>query len=64
MSHTLSRLEIDHRAEHLNPTSPLYYRNRGYSYSLSDAATLAALTQQRFQIEAVHLKQTQKRERD
>lgn len=62
MSHTLSRPEIDHRAEYLNPTSPLYYRDR--SYSLSDAATLAALTQQRFQIEAVHMKQTQKRERD
>lgn len=62
MSHTLSKTDINRRAEQLNPTSQQYYRDRGYS--LQDAAALATLTQQRIQIEASHLKQAQKRERD
>jgi len=62
MSHTLSKTDIDRRADQLNPTSSHYHRDRGYS--LQDATALAALTQQRLQIEASHLKQTQKRERD
>jgi hypothetical protein len=62
MSHNPSRTDIDRRAKQLNPTSPQYYRDRGYSPQ--DATALATLTQQRFQIEASHLKQTQKRERD
>ena len=62
MSHTLSKADIDRRADQLNPTSTHYYRDR--DYSLQDATVLAAFTQQRLQIEASHLKQTQKRERN
>lgn len=62
MSHTQSKADIDRRSEHLNPISPLYYRDRGYSPQ--DATELATLTQQRHKIEASHLKQTQKPERD
>lgn len=62
MSHSLSKADINRRSEQLNQTSPLYYRVRGYSPQ--DATTLATLTQQRFQIEASHLKQKQKRESD
>lgn len=58
MSHSLPRADIDRRSEHLNSTSPQYYRDRGYSPQ--DATALATLTQQRHQIEASHLKQTQK----
>lgn len=62
MSHTPSKTDIDRRAEQLNPISPQYYRDRGYSHQ--NATALATITQQRCQIEASHLKQTQKRERD
>ncbi len=58
MSHSLPKADIDHRSENLNSTSPQYYRDRGYSPQ--DATALATLTQQRLQIEASHLKQTQK----
>ncbi len=62
MSHTPSKTDIDRRAEQLNPTPPQYCRDRGYSHQ--NATALATITQQRCQIEASHLKQTQKRERD
>ncbi|MBS1208774.1 MAG: hypothetical protein H6R19_1172 [Proteobacteria bacterium] len=62
MSPTLSKADIDHRSVQLNHTSPQYYLDRGYA--LQDATALATLTQQRLQIEASHLKQTQKRESD
>ena len=61
MSHTLSKADIDCRAEQLNPVSPQYYRDRGYAPQ--DAVALATLAQQRYQIEASHQKQTQQRER-
>lgn len=62
MSHTPSKTDINRRAEQLNSTSSQYYRDRGYSHQ--NATALATITQQRCQIEASHLKQTQKRERD
>ncbi|MEN3112124.1 hypothetical protein ACFONG_18065 [Uliginosibacterium paludis] len=62
MSHFLSKADIDRRSLQLNHISPQYYRKRGYL--LQDATALAALTLQRLQIEASHLKQTQKRESD
>lgn len=61
MSHALSKADIDRRAEQLNPVSPQYYRDRGYTQQ--DAVALVALTQQRRQIEASYQKQTQKHER-
>jgi hypothetical protein len=62
MSHSPTKADIDRRSVQLNQTSPQYYRDRGYFPQ--DATTLAALTQQRLQIEASHLKQTEKRESD
>ncbi len=62
MSHIPSESDIDCRAEQLNPTSLQYCRDRGYSHQ--NATALATITQPRYQIEASHLKQMQKRERD
>lgn len=62
MSHSPSKTDIDRRAEQLNPVSPQYYRDRGYEPQ--SAAELASLAQRRFQIEASHQKQTQKRKCD
>lgn len=50
MSHSPSKADINRRSVQLNQTSPQYYRDRGNSPQ--DATTLAALTQQRLQIEA------------
>ncbi len=58
MSHSLSKADIDRQSEHLNSTSPQYCRDQGCSPQ--DATALATLTQRRHQIEASHLKQTQK----
>lgn len=62
MSHISSKAGIDRRAEQPHPTSSQYYQDRGCSPR--SAATLAALTQQQLQLEASHLRQPQKRERD
>lgn len=37
MSHISSKDDIDRRAEQLNPTSPQYYRDRGYSHQNATA---------------------------
>lgn len=50
MCHSLSKADIDRRSEQFIP--------------VSRAAELAALAKRRFQIEASHLKQTQKRKSD
>lgn len=62
MSRNPSKSDLDSRSEQLNPTSPRYYRDRGYSRE--DANALAELTQQRHEIQSSHQNKTNKREHD
>jgi hypothetical protein len=62
MNQTPSKADIDRRAEQLNPISPRYYEDRGYTPEA--AVELAASTQRHLLLVASHKKQAQKRKRD
>lgn len=62
MSHNPSKSDLDSRSEQLNPNSPRYYRDRGYSRE--DANALAGLNRQRHEIESSHQQKTNKLKHD